>query len=360
MATEPSLQKFEQFSRLPDELKCQVWSYASRRRILQVYYDTSMVCWRVCQDSWKPDPVSQVNLRARQGYVSFLDLAVHPQRDNILISDPKFAYRPLQKALLETENMQRLEYISFSGVVWQGLRHTHHSFPTASISPVEILQKFSALKDFTLAIIDEDDVELETSSYGYTGEWTEEKSDEWNGDMIGWDSDEEEQLQQVARKRVAMSRDLLNRLGNEPVEQQQEPEESSELPQAAKAENFLRGLEERQLGMFIEQGYTRRKGILRWQTWDPEGHLGLFEKSLFEDDIRLVFWREKKVNPEWKPPKIHIRELEVGEMPFGDEGDTEWEKSDAEDEEVDLHDYEDDEYDADTNNGTSDDESLVQ
>lgn len=128
------------------------------------------------------------------------------------------------------------------------------------------MQKFTALKDFTLAIADEDDVELETSSYGYTGEWTGEKSDEWNGDIIGWDSDEEEQLRQVAKKRVAVSRDLLSKMGVESVEL----EESGGMSQAAKAERFLRGLEERQIGQFIEQGYPRRKGILRWQTW----HLG--------------------------------------------------------------------------------------
>lgn len=72
---------------------------------------------RVCQDFWKPDPVSQVNSQARQSFMSFLDLAVHPQRETILINDPKFAYRALQKALLDADNIKQLEYVSLTGVV---------------------------------------------------------------------------------------------------------------------------------------------------------------------------------------------------------------------------------------------------
>lgn len=223
-----------------------------------------------------------------------------------------------------------------------------------SISPTTVLQRFTALKDFTLAIINEDDVELKTSSYSYTGEWTEEKSDEWNGNIIGWDSDEE-QLRQAAKKRVAVSRGLLNKMSVKSVE----PEESGDMSQAAKAERFLRGLEERQIGQFIEQGYPRKKSILRWQTWNLKGCLDRFEKSLFEDDIWLVLWREKRANPEWKPPKFHVREVE-GEMTSEDEKNMEWEELDIEDKEDDPGDYgEEDEEGGEDTGRTSSSEAGV-
>ncbi|KAF8854012.1 hypothetical protein BDZ45DRAFT_60055 [Acephala macrosclerotiorum] len=109
---------FEQFSQLPNELKCQVWSsLIQRRRILQLHYNADTLSWRICKDSLRPDPVSQVNQQARQNYIIFLDVAVLPQRDIFLISDPKFSLRPIQKAFLNEHNVQKLQHISFTADV---------------------------------------------------------------------------------------------------------------------------------------------------------------------------------------------------------------------------------------------------
>lgn len=122
MATDTSVnppQTFEQFSKLPNELKCQIWSsLVQRRRILQVHYNADTLSWRICKDSLRPDPVSQVNQQARQIYTIFLDVAILPHRDIILIGDPKFSLRPIQKAFLNENDVRNLQHISFTADVW--------------------------------------------------------------------------------------------------------------------------------------------------------------------------------------------------------------------------------------------------
>ncbi|KAE8444158.1 hypothetical protein EG329_000846 [Mollisiaceae sp. DMI_Dod_QoI] len=338
-APDTHAQTFELFSQLPNELKSQVWScLLLRRRILQIYYDAQTLSWRICKDSLIPDPISQVNQHIRKNYLRFLDVAILPQRDVILISDPKFCLRPIQKAFLDEHNVQHLQHVSFTADVWQGLRHTNHEFPTATLSPAGVLRKLTALKDFTFAVSEDDNPEFETDSYGYEGEWTEGRADEWdggfthdddNGELDSDDDVEFYQHPQLQEANLAESREIPGR-----------PREAiplvtnanAELTQADKADRFLRGLEERTLVEMMERSYSRKIGILRWHTAQIDSCLA-DSFPYFEGDIHLVVGREKAAYPDWEVPVMHIRELEEGEMASKDEGETDWEDVDSENEE---------------------------
>ncbi len=149
------------------------------------------------------------------------------------------------------------------------MRHTNHEFPTATLSPAGVLRKLTALKDFTFAVSEDDNPEFETDSYGYEGEWTEGRADEWdggfthdddNGELDSDDDVEFYQHPQLQEANLAESREIPGR-----------PREAiplvtnanAELTQADKADRFLRGLEERTLVEMMERSYSRKNGILR-------------------------------------------------------------------------------------------------
>lgn len=193
------------------------------------------------------------------------------------------------------------------------------------------------MKDFTLALQDDDDAEFETDSYGYEGEWTEERADEWDSrfeypydrDDLLLDSDDEEIIREhreIRDANLAESREVLNGLQDAPAF---ETDTNGVLTHAGKADQFLRGLEERTLAEMMERSYSSMIGILRLLPIYSESQ---FAESApyFRGEIDLVFAREKGLNHSWEEPTMHIRELDVGEMPSEDEG-TDWEDMDSED-----------------------------
>jgi hypothetical protein len=114
-----ALQAFERFPELPNELKHQIWSESIQsqpRRVLQVYFDLEMLSWRVCKDSFKPDPISQSSQEARLDYILFLDVAISPQRDIIFISDGAFTLRPIHNAFLNLPRV--LQHVAITASVW--------------------------------------------------------------------------------------------------------------------------------------------------------------------------------------------------------------------------------------------------
>lgn len=114
-----NLGTFDQFARLPNELKSQIYRYVPEpRRVLQVYFNDKSLSWVVCKDTLKPDPISQVHQLSRKSYTLFLDVAILPERDIILISDPKFTLRPIQWAFLSAANLQQLQHLAFTVDVW--------------------------------------------------------------------------------------------------------------------------------------------------------------------------------------------------------------------------------------------------
>lgn len=114
-----NLDVFDQFSRLPNELKSQVYSYVSQpRRVLQIYYDQELLLWKVCKDALKPDLIAQVHQLSRKNYTIFLDVAILPERDIISICDAKFTLRAIQKSFLSAANVQQLQHLAFTVDVW--------------------------------------------------------------------------------------------------------------------------------------------------------------------------------------------------------------------------------------------------
>jgi hypothetical protein len=93
------------------------------------------------------------------------------------------------------------------------------------------LQKLPAVKDFTLVPSVDDAEEYEIDPYGYEGEWTEERKDDWRDVALEW----------------------------EVVETQN----GEEACHAAKAERFLCGLEECTLAEIANNPYNRDFGLLR-------------------------------------------------------------------------------------------------
>lgn len=194
------------------------------------------------------------------------------------------------------------------------------------------------MKDFTLAIQDDDDVEFERESYGYEGEWTEERADEWDSrfeytydrDDLLLDSDDEETIREHRQMRdanLAESRDVLNGLQEAPAF---ETNANGELTHAGKADRFLRGLEERTLAEMIERSYSSIIGIVRLLPIYSESSFAEVA-PYFSGEIDLVFAREKGLNHSWEEPAMHVHELDTGEMPSEDE-ETDWEDMNSEDE----------------------------
>ncbi|CZR55666.1 uncharacterized protein PAC_05554 [Phialocephala subalpina] len=312
---------FNQFSLLPCELRVQIWNWAPRKRVLQAAYTPfaqnppdAEPRWQICRDSIAPDPVERVCKEARRSFSRFMGVLFHPCTDILLISDPTFTIRAVQRLFFEIEHINRLQHIAFTAPVWQGLRHTHHEFPTAALSPATILRKLEGLTDFTLAVSEDDSAEMETESYGYEGEWSEEFADEWGDVEHAMD---EENFGEDDRNHHPLLAQAQSILGD--PNSSSERDANGELTYAAKADRFLHGLEERTLANMLEETYSRHIGILRLRPTDHSGSLFFEEQHLFKSDVSMVFDREKALDPDWKWPRIDVREIEEGEMPHDDQ-----------------------------------------
>jgi hypothetical protein len=64
---------------------------------------------------------------------------------------------------------------------------------------------------------------------------------------------------------------------------------------------------------------------------DPRLHP---DTEIYKEDIHLDFERIKVIDPNWQAPKVHVRVLEEGEIPFDwAEDNSDWYNMDSEEEE---------------------------
>ncbi|KAF8854018.1 hypothetical protein BDZ45DRAFT_60142 [Acephala macrosclerotiorum] len=343
-----SMGTFNNFSLLPFELRVQIWNWAPRRRVLQATYSLSAQHprWQICSDSVAPDPVERVCKEARRSFSRFMGVLFHPCTDILLISDTTFTIRAVQKSFYEMEHINRLQHIAFTAPVWQGLRHTHHEFPTVTLSAATILRKLEGLTHFTLAVSEDDSAEEETGSYGYEGEWTEEMADEWGDVEHAMDEEHSDEDHENNHPFLAQSQTIL-----ESANTSSEKDENGELTHAVKADRFLLDLEERTLADMLEEPYSRQEGVLRLRPADHSGCMFFEEQHSFKSDVIRVFVREKSLHPDWKWPRIDVREIEEGEMPLDEQyfnwdydssnegGLPDWDDSDNEERQLDYQHY---------------------
>lgn len=207
-------------------------------------------------------------------------------------------------------------------MVRQGLRHTNHEFPRATLSAAALLRKLTNLKDFYLTICDDDNAEFETDYYDYGDESDDDEADNLEEGMRDMAEEdiiplEEALLDHIRTDEQSPSTLFLNDVETLPP---LERDSNGILTQAGKADKFLRIIEEQTLEEMIWKPAGRIGGILRLCVLKYDStvrDLAFF----FKNEVQMVFDKEKSANEDWKQPEIHIRELECGEMPLQDEVD---------------------------------------
>jgi len=158
------------------------------------------------------------------------------------------------------------------------------------------------LQVFTLAITAEDKIEFEPDSYVNGGPWTEERADEW---LEFWDRGEEPTGHSIAMAHMEANETCAPAAAN------------GKLHVGTAADRFLGGLEAIHLADLQENGFQKMKGPLRLRS--VENH-----PAFFEDDSQVYYQLsriialERKLHPEWAPPNISVRYLEMGQMSLDD------------------------------------------
>jgi hypothetical protein len=333
-----SLQNFDLFPRLPIELRLEIWRHAAnaRSRILQLYFNYQEDTWKVCQDSISHIAIANVCKEARSIYTRLFHAYVFVRKDIFLITDPSFTFRGPQRIFLNQG--KSIVHLALTGDIWQELRHTHHDFPTATLSAAGIARELGKLETFTLAVTA--DGTLEVDPHNFEPGWTEDRADEWldTGDSELADRHETVMAEMDHESPLALQADA-----------------SGNIPHEAKADRFLSGLEKIAMEDMERIEHDRATGLFRWSF---EGFEEEWEYGRFITELEGVFWRETVNYPSWKLPILQAWNIECGEMPYdediqfveylygsfsqdediGDEGEDEDEDEDEDDRDTNPHD----------------------
>lgn len=177
---------------------------------------------------------------------------------------------------------------------------------------------FTALEHFYLAIGSDDDTPpFELDTYGFEGEWTEEQ--DLNYDQLLRELDEDEDDPLDYDDMMELQRRERVRAGQEPESSgildliyympPVEKDENGEMTKNGKADNFLRGFEERAFQEMEGDTSHFSSGAVRL---DPVPLLSKLADnvSLYKSEVEAVF--DTETNSDWKPLAIHIRQLITG------------------------------------------------
>lgn len=157
---------FQFFPKLPEELRCLIWSYAPRNaRVIQIHYIIDKAKWEtfhVEETCGGMPPALHVSREARKetmrAYTKAFGTHIDLRRDTLFISDHTFPLRKQRRMLMDMECIKGLQNLALREDVLGGIVEMEREFKKWKFcdSLAEVLGAFEELRHFSVVLATEE------------------------------------------------------------------------------------------------------------------------------------------------------------------------------------------------------------